>query len=314
AVGYDYQRFWGEDEVWLIQDKTETVQAVYAQIRSSEMLENTHLAFGARYNTLTGEADKTVWNFSAEQELGERLFLRGQVGTSFRLPDAEELYLRDCCEVGNPDLEPEEGENLEVGFGGRSSGSGALQWQIIYFTRDVKNLIDIDFDNPAFPDGRFENFDEAVESDGWEFVLGAAINERNNVSFDYTDTDARLKGSTAPLQRIPESLMKLGWTYSAMSAPVDLNISLLHTGDVFDNVASGIGRVDYGDYTVVDVGAGFYFDEGRRHRLGLRLENLFDEDYGASIGRGRRDLDNSVYAYRNLGAPRSLHVSYSYRY
>jgi len=314
AVGYDYQRFWGEDEVWLIQDKTETVQAVYAQIRSSEMLENTHLAFGVRYNTLTGEADKTVWNFSAEQEIGERLFLRGQVGTSFRLPDAEELYVRDCCEVGNPDLEPEEGENLEVGFGGRSGGDLGVQWQIIYFTREVKNLIDIDFDNPAFPDGRFENFDEAVESDGWEFVLSAALDERNNLSFDYTDTDAHLKGSSAPLQRIPETLMKLGWTYSAMSAPVDVNVSLLHAGDVFDTVGSGIGRVDYGDYTVVDVGAGFYFDEGRRHRLGLRLENLFDEDYGTSIGRGRRDVDNSVYAYRNLGAPRSLHVSYSYRY
>ena len=315
AVGYDYQRFWGEDEVWLIEDKTETVQAVYAQIRSSEsQFENTRLAFGARYNTLSGEADKTVWNFSGEHDLNDRLFLRGQYGTSFRLPDAEELYLRDCCEVGNPDLEPEEGTNLEVGFGGRSGGDAGLQWQIIYFTREVENLIDIDFNNPAFPDGRFENFDEAVESDGWEFVLSAAINERSSVSFDYTDTDAHFKGSSAPLQRIPESLMKLGWTYSAMSAPVDVGISVLHAGDVFDNVASGIGRVDYGDYTVVDVAAGFYFDEDRRHRLGLRLENAFDEDYGTSIGRGRRDTNNSVYPYRNLGAPRQLHVSYSYRY
>jgi vitamin B12 transporter len=315
AVGYDYQRFWGEDEVWLIEDKTETVQAVYAQIRTSEsQLENTRLAFGARYNTLSGEADKTVWNFSGEHDLNDRLFLRGQVGTSFRLPDAEELYLRDCCEVGNPDLEPEEGTNLEVGFGGRSAGDAGLQWQIIYFSREIENLIDIDFDNPAFPDGRFENFDEAVESDGWEFVLSAALNERNSVSFDYTNTDAHLKGSSAPLQRIPESLMKLGWTYRAMSAPVDVSVSLLHAGDVFDSVASGIGRVDYGDYTVVDVGAGFYFDEDRRHRLGVRLENVLDEDYGTSIGRGRLDANNAVYPYRNLGAPRQLHVNYSYRY
>ena len=315
AVGYDYQRFWGEDQVWLIEDKTETVQAVYAQIRTTEdQLENTRLAFGARYNTLSGEADMTVWNFSGEHDLNDRLFLRGQYGTSFRLPDAEELYLRDCCEVGNPDLEPEEGTNLEVGFGGRSGGDAALQWQIIYFTREIENLIDIDFGNPAFPDGRFENFDEAVESDGWEFVVSAAINERNSVSFDYTDTDAHFKGSSAPLQRIPESLMKLAWTYRAMSAPIDVSVSLLHTGDVFDSVASGIGRVDYGDYTVVDVGAGFYFDDDRRHRLGARLENLFDEDYGTSIGRGRLDTNNAVYPYRNLGAPRQLHVNYSYRY
>jgi vitamin B12 transporter len=315
AVGYDYQRFWGEDQVWLIEDKTETVQAVYAQIRTSQsQLENTRLAFGARYNTLSGEADKTVWNFSGEHDLSDTLFLRGQVGTSFRLPDAEELYLRDCCEVGNPNLEPEEGTNLEVGFGGRGSGDGNLQWQIIYFTRDIENLIQIDFNNPAFPDGRFENFDQTVESDGWEFALTAALNERNSLMFDYTDTDARVKGTGAPVQDIPESLIKLGWTYTAMQAPVDINVSVLNVGDVFDVVASGVGRVDHGDYTVVDVGAGFYFDDDRRHRLGLRLENLFDEDYAASMGRGRRDLNNAAYAYRNLGAPRSLHVSYSYRY
>ncbi|HJR70417.1 MAG TPA: TonB-dependent receptor, partial [Gammaproteobacteria bacterium] len=196
AVGYDYQRFWGEDEVWLIEDKTETVQAVYAQIRTSEsQLDNTRLAFGARYNTLSGEADKTVWNFSGEHDLNDRLFLRGQIGTSFRLPDAEELYLRDCCEVGNPDLEPEEGTNVEVGFGGRSGGDSALQWQIIYFTRDIENLIDIDFENPAFPDGRFENFDETVESDGYELVLDVGINDRNSLSFDYTSTDAHFAGS-----------------------------------------------------------------------------------------------------------------------
>jgi len=44
--------------------------------------------------------------------------VRGQAGTSFGLPDAEELYLKDCCEVGNPNLEPEESENVELAIGG----------------------------------------------------------------------------------------------------------------------------------------------------------------------------------------------------
>ena len=42
AVGYDYQRFWGEDEVWLIEDKTETAQAVYGQIRTSQRAAREH--------------------------------------------------------------------------------------------------------------------------------------------------------------------------------------------------------------------------------------------------------------------------------
>lgn len=315
AVGYDYQRFWGSDEVWLIEDKTETVQALYAQIRTADgQIENTRLAFGARYNTLSGAADKTVWNVSGEHDLSDRVYLRGQIGTTFRLPDAEELYLRDCCEVGNPDLEPEEGKNLEVGIGGRSNAGAGVQWQFVYFTRELDNLIDIDFDNPAFPDGRFENFDETVESDGWEFAVTFALDAANSLSLDYTSTDAHFAGSSAQVQDIPESLIKLGWNYTGTALPLDLGVTVLNVGDVYDIVASGVGRVDHGGYTVVDVAAAYYLDAERRHRLGARLENVFDERYATSVGRGRRDVDNSAYAYRNLGAPRALNVNYSYRF
>jgi vitamin B12 transporter len=313
AVGYDYQRFWGEDEVWLIEDKTETVQAIYGQIRNADSrLENTDLAFGLRYNTLTGSADKTVWNFSGRHSLSDSLYVRGQVGTTFRLPDAEELYLRDCCEVGNPNLEPEEGTNVELAFGGASEAGAGLSWEFIYFTREIENLIDIDFDNPAFPDGIFENFDEKVESDGWELNLTAGLTDTMRVSFDYTSTDAHFAGTSAQVQDIPESLVKLGWQYIGNSLPLELNVAVLSVGEVYDVVAGGVGRVDHGDYTVVDLGAAFYLDMDRRHRIGARLENALDEDYATSIGRGRRDLNNSSYAYRNLGAPRSAHVTYTY--
>jgi len=36
-------------------------------------------------------------------------------------------------------------------------------------------LIDIDFDNPAFPDGIFANFDETRETTGWEIGLNAGL-------------------------------------------------------------------------------------------------------------------------------------------
>jgi vitamin B12 transporter len=315
SVGYDYQRFWGEDEVWLIEDKTETAQAVYGQIRTSDsQLDHTRLALGLRYNTTSGSADKTVWNFSGQHDLSDRLYVRGQVGTSFRLPDAEELYLRDCCEVGNPNLEPEEGSNFEVGIGGTADAAQGLNWQFIYFTREVENLIKIDFDNPAFPDGRFENFDEAVESSGWEFIVSTALSQTMSVSFDYTSTDAKFKGTSGQVQDIPESLTKLGWNYAGLDIPLEVNVSVLNVGDVYDVVGGGVGPVDHGKYTVVDVGAAYYLDADRRHRLGARLENTLDEDYSTSIGRGRFDIDNSSYAYRNLGSPRTFHASYTYRF
>ena len=315
SAGYDYQRFWGEDEVWLIEDKTETVQAIYGQVRTAEsFLPNTNLAFGARYNTLSGEADHTVWNFSGQHDLSASLYVRGQVGTSFRLPDAEELYLRDCCEVGNPNLEPEEGANVELGIGGTANAAQGLSWQFVVFSREVENLIQIDFDNPAFPDGRFENFAAAVESNGWEFAVTATLTPQMAVSLDYTSTDAELAGTGTQVQDIPESLLKLGWNYRGMRRPLEINASVLNVGAVHDVVGGGVGRVEHGKYTVVDVGAAYYLDTERRHRIGARLENALDEDYATSIGRGRRDVDSSSYGYRNLGAPRTLHASYRYSF
>ena len=314
SVGYDYQRFWGNDEVWLIEDKTETAHAIYGQVRSSESaFEDSDIAFGLRYNTTSGSADGTVWNLSGKHNLTDSFFIRGQLGTSFRLPDAEELYLRDCCEVGNPNLESEESENFEVGVGG-SLAADRLQWQLIYFARDVDKLIGVDFDDPAYPDGIFTNFDETAEFEGWEVVLTSTLTESLAASLSYTSNEARFEGDSEQLADIPENLAKLSLTYRALQAPLDLNVSVINVGDVFDTVGGGIGRIEHGGYTVVDVGGAYYLDEQRRHRLGARLENAFDENYATSLGRGRYDVDDSSYPYRNLGAPRTINVTYSYRW
>jgi outer membrane cobalamin receptor len=313
SVGYDYQRFWGTDDVWLIEDKTETAHAVYGQVRTSEAtLPRSDLAFGVRYNTTSGNADGTVWNFSGRHDLTSRLYLRGQVGTSFRLPDAEELYVRDCCEVGNPNLEAEKSRNLEIGLGG-GAPDGVFGWQIVYFAREADNLIGIDFDDPAFPDGIFTNFDDTADFDGFELTLNGKLSDGLAASFSYTVNDARFEGDGAQVQDIPESLGKLGLTYQPMTAPFELGFSLIRVGDVFDDV-SRIGRIEHGGYTVVDLSGAHYLDAARRHRLGARIENAFDEGYATSLGRGTRDADGSFYAYRNLGAPRTVNVSYSYRW
>jgi len=57
--------------------------------------------------------------------------------------------------------------------------------------------------------------------------------------------------------------------------------------------------------------AGFFFiDEGHRHRLGVRVENVFDTEYATRVIRVRRDVVNTPYAAENLGPPLTLHVTY----
>jgi outer membrane cobalamin receptor len=315
AFGYDYQRFWGSDDVWLIQDKTETAHAVYGQIRSEgTLLANTDLALGARYNTTSGNADATVWTLSGRHAFNDRLYLRGQLGTSFRLPDAEELWLVDCCEQGNPELEAEQSRNAEIGLGGSAGLAAGLDWQLIAFAREVDNLIDIDFDNPSFPDGIYANFDQTAEFRGWEFVLGLRLSPMWTLSFDHTANEARFADSAEQIQDIPEAVTKLGLGFDATTLPLEINIALLSVGKVYDVVGSGIGRREHGGYTVLDLSGAYYLDRERRHRIGARIGNLLDERYATSLGRGFRDADGSAYAYRNLGAPRTAQLSYDYRF
>ncbi len=51
-----------------------------------------------------------------------------------------------------------------------------------------------------------------------------------------------------------------------------------HVGDVRTTI--GPDLVSYGNYTVVDLGGRYYFDDAKHHRVGVRLENALDEEYG----------------------------------
>jgi vitamin B12 transporter len=227
----------------LIEDKTETAQAVYGQIRTTkEQLENSSLAFGVRYNTTSGTFDGTVWNFSGQHDFTPSFYLRGQIGTSFRLPDAEELYLKDCCEVGNPNLEPEESENVEVAIGGQSTSGKGLSWQFIVFRRDVDNLIDIDFDNPAFPRRDLRELRRDARNDGLGGLPKLRPHGDDEPVVRYTDAEAKFKGTSTQVQRRADGPVQARWNYHAMRLPRRPEHRFGSRRDVYDTSAAASPR------------------------------------------------------------------------
>jgi vitamin B12 transporter len=72
-----------------------------------------------------------------------------------------------------------------------------------------------------------------------------------------------------------------------------------------------VGRVNHGNYAVVDLSAWAFLDRDRRHRVGLRLENAFDADYDTTVTRAREDVTNVSYAAGFRGTPITLHATYS---
>jgi vitamin B12 transporter len=251
--------------------------------------------------------DKTVWNASGRLGVGGGAYVRGSVGTSFRLPSAYELYVIDpCCERGNPDLVGEESFNVEGGFGARREH---LDWEVTLFHRTVDDLIAIDFDRPEFPDGLIVNTDQQVEVLGWEAVLGFRFTDSVSATLSHLHNRAEEEGSSEQIPDVPADLSKLSLTWRPGSLPLALIGSAQRVGELFDTAGGGIGRVEHGDYTLFDLAASYTFAE--RHRIRLRLDNVFDEEYDTRVLRVRRDVDGSSYAAGTLGLPRTFAASYT---
>lgn len=336
-AGYDYQQYSGRDDVLLIDAQDEEVHAVFGQIRTTDdLIENGAFAIGVRYND-TGGTTKTVWNATGRYEFSDYLYVQGNIGTSFLLPTAEQLYAVDpCCALGNPDLEAEESESLNVSVGGMVEPGPILQWQATYFARDIDNLISDDSfaalgldpnvlypnlmdpvpatpENELFENGLYYNLPGKVEVRGFE-VMGAA-DFRNGVSanISYTNNESEQAGTGQQIARIPKEYVKAGVTYDAASGRWGVGANLLYTGEQRQNV-NGFGNVNYGEYTVVDLSGHVYLDDEQSHKLTARLENAFDEDY---ITRPNSALvDNTTTGERFFfgarGVPQTLRVTYTY--
>jgi vitamin B12 transporter len=317
-AGYDFQSYSGEDEEFLIDETSEDVHAVFLQGRLDlDVLAGARISAGVRHNAPTDSQNITVWNLSGELDLNDTFYVRGQVGTSMRLPSAYELYVIDpCCEQGNPNLVGEESFNVEAGVG---ANYGTVSWEAIAFHRTIENLIDIDFDNPAFPDGVLANFSDEVEVNGAELIINAALPADFGLTFDYTHTDSTSNGDGPQLIDIPVDAAKLILDWRPAGRPFGASAAANWVGDLSDARSVGVSgmrsteRIEHGNYATLDLAGFVYLDQNERHRLGVRLENALDEEYFTQFLN--TDVDGTDPTLRvaqgNLGAPRTLYVRYT---
>lgn len=311
--GYDLQRYGGRDDVLIILPQKETAQAVFAQIRlSPDMLPNAHLAAGFRSNFTKHSEDATVWTVSGQYDFSASLFVRGVVGTAFRLPDAESLFAQDPLnngEIGNPNLKAERSRNVNVSLGGQMDG---LRAELIGFWRETKDLISLDGETPDPDVFQFINLPDKVKARGVEVVLSGDPAAWLSWQASYTHARTKQTGSSLQLINVPKDFGMASVDIHPEGTPYGGIARLNWVGDVFDNLPSGIGRVNRGNYAVLDLSA--YVDVGEWGRLSARLENALGEHYSVLTRRFFRDVTNAPYIGHFRGVPRTLHVAYSYSF
>ncbi len=312
-LGYDFQNYTGNDAVLVIEKKTEHVHAFFVQLQTTpDLVADGVLAAGFRYNVPSVGESALVWNVNGIYHLMKELYARSAVGTAFRLPTAEELFANDPeFERGNPDLRPERTIYANAAVGGDLPiGPVPVRWEAVGFLRETKDLIDLETFDEITNQEIFGNIPGKVRVRGAELWTDAAITDEVAATFDFTYNRARRSGG-GKLARVPETMIKAGADYHPGAWPFGLSMNILAIGDIEDTLGD-IGRVSYGDYVVLNLAGRFLFDAKGRHRIGLHLNNVLDEEYTTRPIRGSEDLSDASFVVNNLGEPRSFFVSYTY--
>lgn len=318
--GYDVQSYGGRDDVLVITQQNETTQAGFAQLRlTHDLIPNLNLAFGVRYSSPSVGQSATIWNVSGQYDLPGSMYIKGDIGTNFRLPTAEELFANDPQdERGNPNLQPETSSSANVSFGGVFDvASRPFSWEVTGFARNIKNLINYATFDAATGQDVFGNVAGVVRVRGYEASVNAEWTDAVSSKVSYSHNSSHPLGGPQ-LVKIPTSIAKLFLDYHPPSLPIGLTLSAIYTGDVFNTVSGK--RLDYGNYGVFDLSGRYFFGKDRRQTLNLSVQNLFDRQFGKPA-KGCRDVPtdrpkacSSPYTYVNLGLPRTFRLTYSYEF
>jgi outer membrane cobalamin receptor len=312
-VGYDFQNYEGHDAVLVIQQKTESVNAVFAQIATTtDFIPRTVFAAGVRYNDPTVGDSATIWTVSAKHDWSNGLFVRGQVGTAFRLPTTEELFANDPFdERGDPNLKPEKSTNANLSLGGKRNG--VWSWEFVGFWRDVTDLIQFASFDSTTQQAVFGQVPGTVRVRGGELDVGAELSDFSaHVSYTYSRS---VDETNQQIDAVPVQQAKATLDYHPGEFPFGLTASAIFVGAEWQSgLGAGSGRAEYGRYPLLDLAGRYFIDSQRHHIISIRLENLFDRQYATSLGTAERDSDGSDYTYWNLGVPRTLQARYTYRF
>ncbi|MEE1889094.1 TonB-dependent receptor plug domain-containing protein [Pseudomonas carassii] len=294
VFGSDNQWFKGQDDVLVIDDNKAQANALYAQLRPRiEALPNWHPSLGVRHEAMSGGDSATVGMLTSLYDLNDNWQLRGQYGSAYKLPNAEQLFVNEPGdEIGNRDLKPEKSRNAELGL----DYHGLLlerefSASVTVFRRKISDLITLD-------GSQWVNGQGQVQMRGFEADARLQLNDQWSLQADMTRnlTESR---TGATINDVPSFFARSRLGYESADRLWGAGGAIRYIRDVVSSKG-----VDYGHYSVVDADAYRYLDGARQHRLSLLVENLFDRDYVTSRAS---NVDN-------LGRPFTSELRYTYTF
>ena len=292
-VGSDNQWFKGQDDVLVIDDNKAQAHALYSQLRPQiDALPDWHPSIGVRHEAMSGGDSATVGMLTSLYDLNDNWAVRGQYGTAYKLPNAEQLFVNEEDEKGNRNLKPEKSRNAELGIDYKGLLVGRdFSASVTLFKRKISELIT--------QDGvQWVNGQGQIQMRGFEVDAKLALNDQWSVQADLTRNLTESRAGVT-LNDIPSFFARSRIGFESQNRLWGAGAAVRYIRDV-----TSAKQVEYGHYSVVDADAYRYLDTAHQHRVSLLLENLFDRDYVTS-------RSNNV---DNLGRPFTSEVRYTYRF
>ena len=294
VVGSDNQWFKGQDDVLVIDDNKAQAHALYTQLRPQiDALPNWHPSVGVRHEAMSGGDSATVGMLTSLYDLNDHWALRGQYGTAYKLPNAEQLFVNEPGhEIGNRNLKPEKSRNAELGIDYKGLlGERDFSASVTLFKRKITDLITLD-------DVQWVNGQGQLQMRGFEADAKLALNDQWSLQADMTRnlTESR---TGVTLNDIPSFFARSRIGFESENRLWGAGTAIRYIRDI-----TSAKNGEYGHYSVVDADAYRYLDAAHQHRLSLLVENLFDRDYVTSRASNAD----------NLGRPFTSEVRYTYRF
>ena len=209
--------------------------------------------------------DYTTYRLGGTYDLTDTLKLKSNYATSVKTPTLYEMHGSDNYGYnGNPNLQPEEAETMDIGFE-YSFGSSVLD--VVYFTTDLENLI-------TYGSSTYSNASGTSNRHGAEAKFNSMIAEnvywRNNATFTIAEDD---NGTSVTRRPKWTGLTAIDWKKEQWTTTAEY----LHTGSHLD-----IDSATWATITKPSVGvANFHtnYQMNEKSNIVFSLNNAFDETY-----------------------------------
>jgi len=263
TLGLDYYNDQLSSSSTFVADERDN-KAVFVQLQTP--VADYDLAASLREDDNEAYGHKVTGNLSLGTDLGGQLRLIASYGSAIKNPTFNDLYFPftdfgfGFTFVGNPDLEPEESESVELELRGKLPVGN---WAVNVYHTEIDNLIaltttTVENLNQARINGFEASFMTVVA--GWELNTALSITDPRNVETDKILNRRARRSLFVDVSR-NFGAWQLGASWKTQSAR-------------YDDAAN---EIRLGGYGLINLHGSYRLSP--RLKLALKLDNIFEKDY-----------------------------------